>query len=155
MTRVEGFEVVLLMAAGFRSAVTALHRELAEQGHPDARPLHGFALQAVGPEGCTITALGQRLGVSKQAAAKTARGLEVAGYLRRRAEERDRRAVVLVRTERAEDLLARSEAFFSRWLREGVDEVGEGPLATTVEVLRRLAGDSAVGDLPGWLVAGS
>lgn len=155
MSRVEGFEVVLLLAGGFRSVVTALHRDLAEHGHAEARPVHGFALQAVGPDGCTITALGQRLGVSKQAAAKTAHGLERAGYLSRRADPGDRRAVVLVRTERAEDLLARSEAFFARWLEESAAEVGAARLATTVDVLRRLGGEAPVGDLPGWLLAGS
>jgi DNA-binding MarR family transcriptional regulator len=93
--------------------------------------------------------------VSKQAAAKTAHGLERAGYLSRRTDPGDRRAVVLVRTERAEDLLARSEAFFARWLEESAAEVGAARLATTVDVLRRLGGEAPVGDLPGWLLAGS
>ena len=69
------WRVVLLLAGAFRDGVDALHVELAEQGHPEARPLHGFALQAIGPDGCTINELGQRLGVTKQAAAKTAAGL--------------------------------------------------------------------------------
>lgn len=153
MSRVEGFEVVLLLAGGFRSVVTALHRDLAEHGHAEARPVHGFALQAVGAEGCTITTLGQRLGVSKQAAAKTAHGLERAGYLSRRTDPDDRRAVVLVRTARADDLLARSERFFARWLEQTATEIGAERLETTIYVLRRLGCAAPVGDLPGWLLA--
>ena len=42
-------------------------------------PIHGFALQALGSGGTTIGELGRRLGVSKQAAAKTAASLEAVG----------------------------------------------------------------------------
>ena len=81
-----GFELPLLLVASFRTLVDALHRELAERGHPDARPLHGFALQAIGPDGVTTSELGRRLGVSKQGAAKTAAGLERIGYIAREAD---------------------------------------------------------------------
>ena len=66
-----GFALPLLLLLGFQTLVDQLHAELADQGHPDARPAHGFALQAIGPDGITATELGRRLGVSKQAAAKT------------------------------------------------------------------------------------
>ncbi|HXO23629.1 MAG TPA: hypothetical protein VN870_03555, partial [Streptosporangiaceae bacterium] len=35
-----------------------LHAELARRGHPDLRPAHGFALQAIGPSGATATPRG-------------------------------------------------------------------------------------------------
>ena len=67
-----GFELPLLLAAAFRTLIDGLHDQLAARGHPDARPIHAFALQAIGPDGATVSELGRRLGVSKQAAAKTA-----------------------------------------------------------------------------------
>ena len=43
-----GFELPLLLFGGFRSIIDELHAELARRGHPDVRPAHGFALQAIG-----------------------------------------------------------------------------------------------------------
>ena len=66
-----GFELPLLLAAaGFRTLIDGLHDQLAARGHPDAGPIHAFALQAIGPDGATVSELGRRLGVSKQAAAR-------------------------------------------------------------------------------------
>ena len=78
-----GFELPLLLAGTFRELIDGLHTELAERGHGQARPIHGFALQAIGPDGVTVSELGRRLGVTKQAAAKTAAGLEQIGYITR------------------------------------------------------------------------
>ena len=63
-----GFELPLLLLAAFRRLIDQLHAELAAHGHPDVRPVHGFAMQAIGLPGATSTEIGQRLGVSKQAA---------------------------------------------------------------------------------------
>ena len=78
-----GFELPLLLAGAFRELIDNLHAELGKHGHGQARPLHGFALQAIGPDGATVSELGRRLGVTKQAAAKTAAGLEQIGYIAR------------------------------------------------------------------------
>ena len=56
-----------ILRAG-RSAIEELHRRLALRGHPDVRPAHGYAFQAIGSSGATATELGRRLGVTKQAA---------------------------------------------------------------------------------------
>src|SRR6201992_3955477 len=78
-----GFELPLLLLAGFRTLIDQLHRELAARGHPDMRPAHGFAMQAIGLAGTTSTDLGRRLGVSKQAAGKTVARLAERGYAER------------------------------------------------------------------------
>ena len=51
--RTYGFELPMLLFAGFRSIIDELHAELARRGHPDMRPAHGFALQAIGLGGAT------------------------------------------------------------------------------------------------------
>ena len=53
-----GFELPVLLFAGFRSIIDELHAELARRGHPDLRPAHGFALQAIGPGGATAAETG-------------------------------------------------------------------------------------------------
>lgn len=60
-----GYELPLRLLLGFRQLVDQLHVELARQGHPHVRPMHGFALQAVGPHGTTASELARRLAVSK------------------------------------------------------------------------------------------
>lgn len=146
-----GWHVVLLLAGAFRDGVDAMHRELAAQGYPEARPLHGFVLQAIGPDGCTINELGQRLGVSKQAAAKTATGLENLGYLSRASVPGDRRAVRLRRTDRAEQFLAASAAGFERVMDDWRGKLGTARFEAMIEALAEVATTRSVGDLPGWL----
>src|ERR1700722_14082511 len=89
--RAYGFELPMLLFAGFRSIIDELHAELARRGHPDLRPAHGFALQAIGHGGATAAETGRRLGISKQAAGKTIERLEELGYVHRAGDETDRR----------------------------------------------------------------
>src|ERR1700733_223985 len=105
------FELPFLLIGAFRSLIDELHRTLAESGHDEARPLHGFALQAIGPEGSTASELGRRLGVTKQAAAKTVASLERVGYVCREPDSKDGRAVRLLRTPLGEEMLSLSAAF--------------------------------------------
>lgn len=150
-----GYELPLLLAGAFRRQIDELHAELAAYGHPDARPLHGFALQAIGPNGCTVAALGRRLGVSKQAAAKTAGNLERLGYVDRSAHPADARAVSLQRTVRGTDLLRRSAVVFEQQHRVIAEQLGTVRLAALEADLATLAGvdgdEARIGDLPGWL----
>ncbi len=149
-----GFELPLLLAGAFRALVDALHAELARSGHPDARPLHGFALQAVGPDGATASEVGRRLGVSKQAAAKTVAALERLGYVVREPHPADARAVQLRRSRRGEELLALSAGTFGRIHAGWVAELGAERVGALIDDLERMAtatGGAKLGDLPGWL----
>jgi DNA-binding MarR family transcriptional regulator len=154
MTARFGFELPLLLAGAFRGLVDGVHVELAERGHPDARPLHGFALQAVGPQGATASELGRRLGVSKQAAAKTASGLLRLGYILRESDPSDARAVRLRRSPRGEEFLALSVSAFSRLRERLADEIGPERVQALENDLQRMvasSGGAKLGDLPGWL----
>jgi DNA-binding MarR family transcriptional regulator len=116
-----GFELPLLLFAGFRSLIDELHAELARQGHPDVRPAYGFAMQAIGRDGATASEVGRRLGISKQAAGKTVDRLENLGYAERIDDEADGRRKLVRLTPRGIDSLARSAAIFddlrARWAR--------------------------------------
>jgi DNA-binding MarR family transcriptional regulator len=153
MSERPGFELPVLLALAFRTLIDALHAELAEVGHPDARPIHGFALQAVGAEGTSVSELGRRLGVSKQAAAKTAAGLERLGYVARGADPTDARAVRLRRTPRGEQFLFASAAIFDRLHGKWERRLGTGRVAALEDDLARIVvgTDVKLGDLPGWL----
>ncbi len=146
-----GFEFALRLAGAFRAVIDRLHAELAARGHPDARPVHGIALQAIGPDGVTISELGRRLGVSKQAAAKTARGLEALGYATRRADTNDSRATVLRRTPLADDLLRLSAELFEREMEVWVESLGEDRFRALMRDLETIRRGAKIGDLSGWL----
>jgi len=148
-----GFELPLLLLGAFRTIIDELHAELARLGHPGARPIHGFALQAVGPDGVTIGELGRRLGVSKQAAAKTAKNLEEIGYATRAPHPDDGRSAVLTRTGRGTEMLRLSALIFERQREQWAELLGGERLGTLEEDLETLAGrrpGSAISELPGW-----
>ena len=143
-----GYALPLLLLAGFRTLVDTLHEQLAREGHPDARPSHGFALQAIG-SGTTATELGRTLGVSKQAAAKTVAGLESVGYVERVPDPADARRILVRPTARGRHLLDRSAAIFDA-LRDGwAGELGEDAVRTVEDSLRRVAGPPGL-DAPAW-----
>jgi DNA-binding MarR family transcriptional regulator len=148
-----GFELPVLLARAFRALVEALHHELAELGHPEARPIHGFALQAIGRDGATLSELGRRLGVSKQAATKTAASLERLGYVTREAHPTDARAVRLARSRRGEELLWQSAEIFERLRAAWATELGLERIQALEDDLERIAVTTGakLGDLPGWL----
>ena len=153
-TRRPGHELPLLLLAVFRRVIDDLHRELAVRGHPDARPLHGFALQAVGGDGVSVAELARRLGVSKQAAAKTAAGLERLGYVRSEQEPGDRRVRRIRRTDRGRDLLDVSAQVLAGVRAAWADQLGTARLDALEDDLATMLGDTGPAtrwDLPGWL----
>jgi DNA-binding MarR family transcriptional regulator len=149
-----GFMLPLLLAGAFRELVDALHAELGKHGHGRARPIHGFALQAIGPDGATVSELGRRLGVTKQAAAKTATGLEELGYITRHPSTHDARATVLTITPRGAEMLNLSAMIFEQLRRDWARRLGPEKVTAIEDGLAEIAtstGGAKIGDLPGWL----
>ncbi|MFF5172665.1 MarR family winged helix-turn-helix transcriptional regulator [Micromonospora sp. NPDC000089] len=147
-----GFVLPLLLLAGFRTLIDELHTELARQGHPDLRPLHGFVLQAVGADGTTASELGQRLGVSKQAAGKTIDRLVALGYLERVDDPADARRKLVRMTGRGLDGLRRSAVVFDALRERWAATLGAERVDAMEDDLRRVApADVFRLDVPGWL----
>ncbi|GHJ10703.1 MarR family transcriptional regulator [Micromonospora humidisoli] len=146
-----GFVLPLLLLAGFRSLVDDLHAELARQGHPELRPAHGFALQAVGVDGTTASDLGHRLGVSKQAAGKTVDRLVALGYLERADDPADARRKLIRMTEKGVDGLRRSATIFDALREQWVGRLGAERVAALEDDLRAVTPpDTFRLDVPGW-----
>jgi DNA-binding MarR family transcriptional regulator len=149
-----GFELPLLLFGGFRSIIDELHAELARRGHPDLRPAHGFALQAIGVHGATATEAGRRLGISKQAVGKTIERLEDLGYVRKAGDDKDRRRKLVRITPRGWEALAMSAMIFddirSRW----ASVLDPGRLSALEADLRTMVpGETFRLDVPGWFGA--
>jgi DNA-binding MarR family transcriptional regulator len=146
-----GFELPLRLLLGFRVLIDELHAELARQGHPDLRPMHGFVLQAVGPGGTTAAGLGRRLGISKQAAGKTIDTLEQLGYLERGPDPADARRKVVRLTGRALEALDRSARIFDELRARWAEVIGPERLRALEADLRKVTPPDAFRlDTPGW-----
>lgn len=149
-TPMPGGELALRLLGAFRALVTDLHTGLAAQGFADARPVHGFALQAIGPAGTTAVELGERLGVSKQAAGKTVESLEERGYVRRGSDPADARRKIVTITPLGHELLARSGQILDRLRAQRAAEIGAEGMRALESALRVLAPDLGAGlDAPG------
>ncbi|GAT70393.1 marR family transcriptional regulator [Planomonospora sphaerica] len=146
-----GFELPLRLFLGFRVLIDELHAELARQGHPDMRPMHGFALQAIMRGGDTAVELGRTMGVSKQAAGKTIETLERLGYVERTVDPRDTRRKIVRLTARGADSLERSARIFDDLRRRWADEIGEERLRALEADLRKVTPPDVFRlDVPGW-----
>ena len=148
---VYGFELPLLLFGGFRSIIDELHAELARRGHPEVRPAHGFALQAIGLDGATAAEAGRRLGISKQAAGKTIDRLEELGYVHRSGDDADRRRKLVRLSPRGVAVLAMSAMIFSDIRARWAGALGAARLAEMEAGLRTMApGETFRLDVPGW-----
>ncbi|CAM4513097.1 MarR family winged helix-turn-helix transcriptional regulator [Nocardia ninae] len=150
-----GYELPLRMLLGFRAVIDEVHAELAEHGHAELRPMHGFLFQAVGrvggPYGCTAADLGRALGISKQAAGKHIETLERLGYLRPGHDPTDARRKVYTLTERAVDMLNRSAQVFDRIHERWARQLGADRLAQLEQDLRTVTpGEVFRFDTPNW-----
>jgi DNA-binding MarR family transcriptional regulator len=144
----------LLLFAGFRALIDALHAELAAQGHPDVRPAFGFAMQAIGRHGATASDIGRLLGISKQAAGKTVDRLEQLGYAERAADAADGRRKLVRLTPRGIDALARSAAIFEDLRAEWAGTLGTRRLRELEAGLRTMVPHGTFRlDVPGWFGA--
>jgi DNA-binding MarR family transcriptional regulator len=146
-----GFELPLRLLLAFRVLIDELHTELARQGHPDMRPMHGFVFQAIGPGGSTAAELGRRLGISKQAAGKTIDALEQLGYLQRGPDPGDARRKVVRLTGRAVEALELSARIFDDLRARWAEILGAERLRALEADLRRVTPrDPWRLDVPGW-----
>ena len=146
-----GYELPLLLFAGFRALIDDLHAELARRGHPDVRPAYGFAMQAIGAHGATASDIGRRLGVSKQAAGKTVDRLEALGYAERVDDPADARRKLIRLTPRGVDSLTQSAEIFDQLRASWAEKLGAERLALAEASLRTVV--PATGfpvDVPGW-----
>lgn len=138
MSKMTGWQVAYALGSAQRALVGDPRRSMADLGHPGMRTADALALEAIGADGCSVTELGRRLGVTRQAAAKTAEALDAAGYVERVPERRDRRALRLVRTARADDLLRRSAAALELRIEAWRQEIGSQRLETALETIVRM-----------------
>jgi DNA-binding MarR family transcriptional regulator len=148
-----GANLALLLLAGFRSLADQATAELAQRGYEDVRPVHDFALRAILSGADSASALGRRMSVSKQAAAKTLTVLEERRYVTREPDSADRRRTRIRVTERGLAMLHEGETIFNELREQWEQQVGTASLSSLEETLGKLLGDKTIRlDSPGWIM---
>ena len=77
-----------------------LNEGLRAAGYGDVRPAHYAVFRLLGVEGARVTELAEAHGMTKQSMGELVAYLERRGYVERRVDPRDRRAKIVVPTER-------------------------------------------------------
>ncbi|RXZ49041.1 MarR family transcriptional regulator [Agromyces fucosus] len=124
-----------------------LFRTLAEQGHPDLRPRHGAVMAFIDEEGSRATDLAQQSGQHKQVIGTLVDELAALGYVRREPDPDDRRAKLVVPTERGLDQMQRSDAIVAEIEARHAEAAGDAAYDAFKRLLRQVGeAPSADGD---------
>jgi DNA-binding MarR family transcriptional regulator len=86
-----------------------LYARLEEAGYGELTRLHGAVIAHLDEEGTRATELARRSGRHKQIIGRVVDELEQLGYVERRPERRDRRAKLIVPTERGREVMRLSD----------------------------------------------
>lgn len=104
----------------YDSAVANLHHRLAEEGYSDITPSHGLVFQYMSDDGSRITDLAARAGMTKQSMSALVYALEDGGYLKRKPDPDDARAVLFTFTAKGAALKEKGQqinyGFERKWL---------------------------------------
>jgi DNA-binding MarR family transcriptional regulator len=147
-----GPALALLLLEGFRTMVDMGTAELAKRGHPDVRAVHDFALRAIDAGADSAVALGRRLSVSKQAAAKTIVALEERGYVMREPDGGDGRRKRIIITPLGRQVLTTGEEIFDSIRQQWAERIGSAALQELEQSLRMLVGGNKDPlETAGWL----
>jgi DNA-binding MarR family transcriptional regulator len=138
-----GADLALLLLGGFRFMAEEATARLAARGHPGVRPAHDFALRAVVAGAESVSEVGRRTSVSKQAAAKTVAFLEEGGYILRSPDPGDARRARLRVTDRGNLLMREGEAVFDELRAQWESLVGQDRVADVQDALAQLLGADA------------
>ena len=129
--------VVLLREAYVALNDQAIAR-LAESGHTEVRPAHGSVFQHLDDTGTTVSGLAERAQMTKQAMAELVAHLEKHGYVERRPDPADRRAKLVVPTDRGREVLTIAQAAVPDVERQLVDLLGARRAAQLRDDLDRI-----------------
>lgn len=135
-----GADLALLLLGGFRFMAEEATARLAARGYAGVRPSHDFALRAVAAGAGSVSEVGRRTSVSKQAAAKTVAFLEESAYILRTSDPRDGRRARLMVTDRGHALMREGEAVFDELRAQWESLVGRDRVADVQDALLLLLG---------------
>ncbi|MDA8060969.1 MAG: MarR family winged helix-turn-helix transcriptional regulator [Actinomycetota bacterium] len=124
------------------------HSHVQRRGFDDVRPAHGFAFARISAGDATTADLAVHLGITKQAAAQLVNHLAERGYVERRPDPRDKRARLLMLTERGLACTVAAEQAAAETVEQWKDQLGPTAYGHLAEALGELAEPGRL--RPGW-----
>ena len=115
-----------------------LYARLEEAGHEELTHLHGAVIAHLDENGTRATELARRSGRHKQVIGRIVDELEALGYVERCPEEGDRRAKLVVPTERGLDVMRLSDEIIADIERREADELGKAAYDDFIQALHAL-----------------
>ena len=116
----------ILLRGPYQEIVRRIADELAEAGFDDIRPAHTAVFQHIKAEGSRLSELAQRAQLTKQSMGYLVDYLEGRGYVERRPDPTDRRAILIFLTKRGWEqvraalrIIAAIEDEWAQWLGTG------------------------------------
>jgi DNA-binding MarR family transcriptional regulator len=113
-----------------------LYARLEEAGYGDLTRPHGAVIAHLDEEGTRATELARRSGRHKQIIGRIVDELEELGYVERRPEQHDRRAKLVVPTERGREVMRRSDQIILDLERRQADTLGQKEYDAFKQALR-------------------
>jgi DNA-binding MarR family transcriptional regulator len=126
----------------YDALVTNLHARLAEAGYPEITPSHGLVFQYMEENGSRITELASRAGITKQSMSALVYQLEEYGYLKRKNDPVDARAVLFVFTTKGETLKTIAQQINYQFEKKWEQKLGVAQYQKLREMIMELADDS-------------
>jgi DNA-binding MarR family transcriptional regulator len=128
--------------------VDGIQAGVAECGFDDVRPVHGFAFTRLSTAPATTAQLAKHLGITKQATSELVQYLVGRGYLTRVPDPTDRRARLLVLTDRAHDCTRAAQQAAERTVERWERRITRSQAAALRDALTASAGPGPL--RPAW-----
>ena len=122
----------------YDALVANLHARLAEQGYSEMTPSHGLVFQYLKEEGSRITELASQAGMTKQSMSALVYQLEEYGYLKRKHDPQDARAVLFVLSAKGKVLRKMARGFNYQFEKRWEQKLGSAQYQKFREMLTHL-----------------
>ena len=123
----------------YDSLVANLHQHLAAEGYGEISPSHGLVFQYLEEGGSRITTLAARAGMTKQSMSALVYQLEDSGYLKRKADPEDARAILFYLTTKGQALRTIAQNLNYQFEQKWKQTLGPEQYKTFREMIQKLA----------------
>lgn len=138
MADVPGFLIGAPLAILFYRLRQQVFAELDRAGFDDLSPAYLTVFQVLGPDGDRVSDLARKAGTTKQAMGYLVAHLEREGYVERKPDQRDRRATLVIRTDRGWEVSRVARELVQQIQSEWASLIGQDEMAVLLRGLRTL-----------------
>jgi DNA-binding MarR family transcriptional regulator len=122
----------------YDSMVANLYQQLTEEGYGEISPSHGLVFQYLEEEGSRITTLAARAGMTKQSMSALVYQLEEYGYLKRKPDPEDARAILFYLTAKGLALKTKAQNLNYQFEQKWKETLGADQYHKFREMIHRL-----------------